>query len=231
MSPLRALAGVIASTALATAPIPVLAEPSAVIAPPASNAGTVTSVATGMGLTGGPVTSTGTISLTNPCPTTTNSGDFYSASNTTGGCQDSGYSASSLQSVHVELGSLHNANMNSTADQSITLTCPTAGSQCVVTSFIFWGCNGTPSSAQGAFYTGASKSGYTFFAGGATSPMGALGSGTLAAVGESSSPTGANAGKSLEVVTGSPVTINFALTTAQGSPMTCNIAVMADVIS
>jgi hypothetical protein len=121
--------------------------------------------------------------------------------------------------------------MNSTGDQPVTLTCPAAATQCVVTNFIFWGCSGVPSSAQGAFYTGASKSGYAFFGGGATSAWGAVGTGTLAAEGVGNAATGANGGKSLEVVSGSPVTIYFSLTTAQGSAMTCNFAVMGDVIS
>jgi len=126
----------------------------------------------------------------------------------------------------VECGWLKGANFNSTADQAITLSVPTA---------TYWISNieiSSPSvsmtTAVGGFYSGASKSGVTLVANtqvysalttNAANTTGNFLQATLTTAGNTTEFSGPTQGSNAQT------TIYFALTTAQGAAATANIRV------
>ena len=127
----------------------------------------------------------------------------------------------------VKLGTL-SANLNTTSDQAITLTCPT--SMCVVTEFIFYNCS-TSGTAAGAFYTASLKGGNTFFNGTTTTAFVSAGGSPFATMAAGSGSLGQGNGRTITVASGSPATIYLSLTTTNGSALTCSMVAMGDDIS
>lgn len=122
-------------------------------------------------------------------------------------------------------GSLTSANMNSTADQSISLTSPSGATNWVIDHIIATNCSGSVTTAKGGFYAATSKS--SPMIGSTTSVWSNLATTNTAAITFPVPSALATApGDQFAYYTSSSHTMYLSLTTAQGATMTCDIYVI-----
>lgn len=130
-------------------------------------------------------------------------------------------------SRHALLGSLIGANMNSTADQTIALTSPTGTTKFVPTQIIYTNASISLTTAAGALYSAASKSG-PLLGTTATSSFSYLTTSSLA-LSVGGGPAQGNAADQTELCTSS-CNVFLSLTTAQGATATVDVYVFGDVL-
>lgn len=129
---------------------------------------------------------------------------------------------SSLRGASVLAGKLISANFNTTVDQQITLTIPTANWQ--LQAIVICNPSTSMTTAVGGFYTGQSKSGTAVVA--AAQGYSALTTNTLNATGSCINPVaGAGTTQWLNVTT-----LYLSLTTPQGGTATADVYVYARLL-
>lgn len=121
----------------------------------------------------------------------------------------------------VECGRLLNANFNTTADQPIVMSFPSAGYD--IDSIAISSPSVSMTTAQGGFYSGAGKTGVAVVS--STQAYTSLTTNAVNTTGNFMNPTLSTAGATTAF---NVTTIYFSLTTAQGAPATANIRVYCD---